>query len=311
MPVYNGSAFLKQAIESILNQTYKLFEFIIINDGSVDNSKEIIKSYNDSRIVYIENIENFGLIKSLNIGVNIAKGEYIARMDADDIALSDRIEKQIKYMDVHKDIGVLGTRSYSIDSKGDILYFNEYPLTDTEIKMTMVSRCPIGHYSVMIRKSILTDHGIYYEEKYKHAEDYALWTKLAHVTNFHCLADGLMLYRSHNSSVSAKFKQIQRESSRIIKEEYLNSIFGSINEFYNQNYSKRILMLKKIRNDQTELYILYKKQIEQSMYLDALDMAESGEFSHAIPFLTLTSDIKRTLNIFKHFAKFNFIDKKH
>ena len=109
MPAYNAEKYIGEAIESILNQTFKDFEFIIINDGSVDHTKEIIREYNDPRIVLLENDKNRGIVLSLNKGLDAATGKYIARMDADDIALKNRFERQVEYLDEHKDIGVLGT----------------------------------------------------------------------------------------------------------------------------------------------------------------------------------------------------------
>lgn len=108
MPAYNAEKYIGEAIESILNQTFKDFEFIIINDGSVDHTKEIIREYNDPRIVLLENDKNRGIVLSLNKGLDAATGKYIARMDADDIALKNRFERQVEYLDEHKDIGVLG-----------------------------------------------------------------------------------------------------------------------------------------------------------------------------------------------------------
>jgi len=109
MPVYNGEKYLRESIDSILNQTYTDYEFIIVNDGSNDKTEEIILSYNDNRIRYIKNEKNLQIVKSLNRGIELAKGRYIARMDADDISLPRRFEKQITFMENNLEIGVCGT----------------------------------------------------------------------------------------------------------------------------------------------------------------------------------------------------------
>ena len=109
MPAYNAEKYIGEAIESILNQTFRNFEFIIINDGSVDRTKEIIQEYDDPRIVLLENDKNSGIVVTLNKGVDAATGEYIARMDADDIALSNRIEQQVMFLNTHRNIGVVGS----------------------------------------------------------------------------------------------------------------------------------------------------------------------------------------------------------
>ncbi len=114
MAAYNAEKFVKTAVQSILNQTYTNFEFIIINDGSDDKTAEIIKSFSDKRIIFIDNAKNSGLITALNSGIEIAKGEYIARMDADDESLSERLRLQIEFMQKQQNIGVLGTATFAI-----------------------------------------------------------------------------------------------------------------------------------------------------------------------------------------------------
>ena len=124
MSVYNGEKYLREAIDSILNQTFKDFEFIIVNDGSTDNSLKIIKSYNDPRITII-NQKNTGLAKALNEGIKIAKGKFIARMDADDISEPERFKKEYKFMHVHDECVALGTNAIIIDENGNNLYITE------------------------------------------------------------------------------------------------------------------------------------------------------------------------------------------
>jgi len=109
MSVYNGEKYLREAIESILNQTFRDFEFIIINDGSTDKTSEILSSYNDPRIVIINNKRNIGLTKSLNKGLKMVKGEYIARQDADDVSLPERLERMVNFLDMNRDVGLLGS----------------------------------------------------------------------------------------------------------------------------------------------------------------------------------------------------------
>ena len=135
MPVYNAELYLKRAIESILNQTYKNIEFLIINDGSTDNSLAIIKSYSDKRIVLIENDKNSGLIYSLNIGLKKASGKYIARMDADDISYPTRIQKQCAFMENHNEIGILGT---FIQKENKFKNYSNPNLTSNELKARLI-----------------------------------------------------------------------------------------------------------------------------------------------------------------------------
>jgi glycosyltransferase involved in cell wall biosynthesis len=181
MSVYNAELYLKEAIESILNQTYKEFEFIIINDGSTDNSLAIIKDYSnhDSRIILI-NRENKGLIYSLNEGISKAKGKYIARMDADDISLPNRFEEQIKFLENNLDIGVVGSDAI-VFHKDDKSIWTTYS-DSNRTKAELLFSSPLIHPSVMMRKSIIDKYKLFYKKEYIHAEDLELWIRFANVS---------------------------------------------------------------------------------------------------------------------------------
>ena len=138
MSVYNGEKYLQEAIESILNQSYSGFEFIIVNDGSTDYTEEILNEYTDSRIVRINNQENIGLARSLNRAIETAHGELIARMDADDISAPDRFEKQVAYLDAELEVSVLGTYMKQIDADGNNLGILNVPCNHNLIKWKML-----------------------------------------------------------------------------------------------------------------------------------------------------------------------------
>ena len=153
MSVNNGERYLKQSIDSIIHQTFNDFEFIIINDGSNDDSLKIIKSYNDNRIKLINNKKRLGLTKSLNIGLKSCKSDIIARMDADDISKKDRFEKQYHYLLKNKDIAVLGGQVILIDQNDNELKQNpRYPLSNQLIKWELFNEVPFCHPSIFIRK---------------------------------------------------------------------------------------------------------------------------------------------------------------
>jgi len=172
MSVYNASDYLKDAIESILNQTFSDFEFLIIDDHSTDSSVDIIKKFvnQDTRVRLFINHSNLGLTKNLNTLIKIAKGNYIARMDADDISLPYRFEKQILFLEKNKEIMVLGTYIQDFMSNKVI----KYPLTDNYIRKVVAKSSPLGHPSVIIRKSVF-ESGLLYQEKYRTNQDLALW----------------------------------------------------------------------------------------------------------------------------------------
>ncbi|MDD2734696.1 MAG: glycosyltransferase [Desulfuromonadaceae bacterium] len=179
MPVYNGERFLREAVESILNQSFSDFEFIIINDGSSDHSVEIITSYNDSRINLVHNEKNLGLIATLNRGIALAKGEYIARMDCDDISLPERLSKQIEYLETHPECTLVAVKCYFIDSVGE-----ECGFWNDDSKFTsygeIVQRLPrancIAHPGVMIGRQTLSTYE--YDPRQVNSEDYDLWLRL-------------------------------------------------------------------------------------------------------------------------------------
>lgn len=156
MSVYNGERYLEEAIESVLNQTFTGFEFVIVSDGSTDNSLEIIKSYNDGRIRIINNKKNIGLTRSLNKALKQAKGKYIARMDADDVSLSKRLEKQYKFMEEHKDIALSGAGVLYIDGYGKEMGTAVNPQKpDTIKKFFFAGKIPCFHPTWIFRKELL------------------------------------------------------------------------------------------------------------------------------------------------------------
>ena len=203
MPAYNAEKYIAEAIESILSQTFRDFEFIIINDGSTDKTKEIILSFGDTRIVYLENEKNLGIVETLNRGLDAARGEYIARMDADDVAMPERFEKQLAYMEKHPEVGVLGCGVYLYDGKENYgeRRFSEQPYA---VAVDLLFSCALAHPTVMIRKNVLASSGVQYEAQYHGCEDYRMWTRLVPVTGIANLPEPLLRYRKHRGQITAK-----------------------------------------------------------------------------------------------------------
>ncbi len=211
MPVYNGQQYLAEAIESILNQTYGHFELLLLDDGSSDNSAEIIKGFNDSRIVYIKNESNKGLIYTLNRGIGLAKGIYIARMDADDVSVSNRFEKQIQEFENDNNLVICGSfiKTFGNGSENFIDYM---PVTNAQILASIFFTCPFAHPSVMIKKESLLQLNELYREDYKHSEDYDLWSRLVFVGNSKNIPEFLLNYRVHDKQVSTVFEDHKYQS---------------------------------------------------------------------------------------------------
>lgn len=204
MPVYNAQKYLEEAIKSILNQTYKDFEFIIINDGSTDKSLDIIEKYKnkDGRIVLISR-ENMGLVHTLNEGINVAKGKYIARMDADDISLSQRFEKQVDFLE-ERDLDICGSHYLSVDEYNNINGLNLTPLSHKLCFLSLASKVPFAHPSVLIRKSFLKDYNLLYgQSEFNIAEDFDLWMRMYQKgAKFGNVNEILFYYRVLNTSLS-------------------------------------------------------------------------------------------------------------
>jgi len=213
MSVYNDERFLAASIESMLNQTYTDFEFIIVNDASTDASEKILQTYaeKDNRIQLIKNAKNIGLTQSLNKALYQTKSAYIARQDADDISLPERLERQVKYLDNHAKVGVVGTRYKEINEKGEVISSQRVTFIKQpqDIAKHIYQLNPLFHSSVMIRETCLKECGGYNNTWY-YAQDYELWLRLIQK---YALAniDHVLAYRRNvpnNISTKKRAKQL-------------------------------------------------------------------------------------------------------
>lgn len=221
MPVYNAEAYLSQAIESILDQTFVDFEFIIIDDGSTDDSLTIIKTYDDPRIVVVCNETNLKLIPTLNKGLNVAQGQYIACMHADDISLPERLTRQVEFMDQNPNVGVCGTW---VELFGECEQsFWRFTVPPDEVKCMLLFGCCIAHPSVMIRRTIV-EAGLRYSPLYPHAEDYALWVQIAQTYEIANIPEVLLKYRRSESQLSTKYAGLEMGMTLKIQREQINAL---------------------------------------------------------------------------------------
>jgi glycosyltransferase involved in cell wall biosynthesis len=219
MPIYKGEQHLKEAIDSVLNQSFKNFEFVIINDASPDNSEKIILSYNDIRIVYKKHEHNKGLVGALNSGLEICKGKYIARMDQDDIADLNRLQLQFDFMEKNPDYILLGGQATIIDSKDKL----QNPISDEGIRAKLVFATSFVHPTVMFRKAMLDKNNLSYRENYKHAEDYGFWIDLASHGKMANLPETCLYYRRHEAQYTVVFNEDMVKMVKIIRAKYLNN----------------------------------------------------------------------------------------
>lgn len=255
MPAYNAENFISEAIDSILNQTLSDFELVVINDGSTDKTLQIIENYakKDDRIVIISR-ENKGLIASRNEGIEMAKGKYIAKMDADDISFPERFEIQISFMK-NNNVDICGSRII-LFSNDKIIREQSVPITDVDIKFTLMFMSALAHPTVMMDRKIFDN--LKYQQ-YRYAEDYKLWTDIAlYGYKMRNLDMPLLKYRIHQEQVSNIYRQEQYNLACQISKKYRESVYkkGVISfkvDYKNKSYSemKRVLMLLKadsIRN---------------------------------------------------------------
>lgn len=207
MPVYNSQDYISQSIESILNQTYKNFELIIVNDGSTDDTINIIKKYNDSRIVLVDRKINKGVVYSLNEGIKKSKGDFIARMDSDDISSKDRFELQLAFLKKNPEIDVCGTfcRCFGLSNR-----IMTYGISSDEVKNNMMFHCDIAHPTVMMRRSVIYKCD-FYNQSYLYAEDYELWCRIIRKNvRLANIPKVLLLYRVSDMHISCvhRYKQL-------------------------------------------------------------------------------------------------------
>lgn len=222
MPVYNGEKYLREAIESILKQTYTDFEFLIINDGSSDNTDEIIRSYTDRRIVYLQNDGNRGLVYTLNYGISVAKGEYIARMDADDISFPERFTQQIDAFRNDPKLGFCGTWAKVIGTQKPFRVESD----PEKLRCKLLFKNQFVHSSLMFRRELLLAEWPPYKKDNFPAEDYALWIDLATKTKMTNIPMFLLGYREHASQISSESSIKQRLKTNELRLTQFTDLLG-------------------------------------------------------------------------------------
>ena len=268
MPVYNAELYVREAIVSIINQTYSEFEFIIINDGSKDSSKLVIESIKDERIVFINHEINAGLVNSLNEGLKLARGKYIARMDNDDIAYPDRFIKQLRFMEDNPSVGVCGT---AFQTFGNIEFSPVIPCNDSDIREFMLVHNPIGHPTVMMRNSLIKEHKLSYIQDATPAEDYRMWYEFSKICLLSNLPDILLNYRIHEQQLSSSMRITQNEKVNEIRWLQLKDKGFVLSKteinLYCQLLDQNVIF--KLWSDKINVVLLMNKILRQNIVLKA------------------------------------------
>ena len=296
MPAYNSAPFLREAIDSILNQTFTDFEFIILNDGSTDNSKEIILSYDDPRIVFYDSNVNVGLANIGNKGFELARGKYLARMDSDDVAITDRLKKQFDYMENNGDVAVCGGFFAAFGNKNSVLNFNWVTETDPEmVKINLLFDGAICHPTVMIRHTVLKESGFRYDPNFDPSDDYKLWVSLSKNHLVANISDQVLKYRLSDKQTSNTKNQIQRTRKfEVIKEQLswlgitptavemrIHDYMFFASPVLSYDYLPKIEVWIKKLNQANKEFKIYNEQ-KLSSYLNALYIRNKASLKQAL-----------------------------
>ena len=232
MPVYNAEEYVEECITSVLDQSLQNFEFVIVDDCSSDGTWSIIQEYeeNDTRIKAFRNEENLGVVKTRNRAFSKVCGssEYVAIMDSDDVCLSERLEKQVLFLERHEDHGVVGGNTVIINEEGERIGHREYPRTNEEVQRELIFRSPFAQPAVMLRRSILRRVGEYNEE-YERAQDYELWFRVLSISKGANLQEDVLKYRvSESQGKSTALKETLRNTLKIQRRYLLKERYFSV-----------------------------------------------------------------------------------
>lgn len=227
MPVYNTAPFLREAMDSMLSQTFSDFELIVLNDCSPDNAEEILDTYNDPRIVRYRGEKNVGLSNVLNIGIELARGKYIARMDSDDISLPNRLQVQVDYLEAHPEIDLVSV-GMQLFGDNDEIWIRDQDFE--EMKIRALFRSPVLHASSVWRKESFEKQGLRFRQEMVPCEDYDLWTRaLVSGLKFANLSEVLYRYRIHGTQASMQTDVID-EKNREVQKNYIKAALPTLSE---------------------------------------------------------------------------------
>lgn len=231
MAVYNAENYLEQSIESIIDQTLNDWELLIVDDGSTDNSLRIAENYScrDNRIKIICNSKNIGLAASLNKVIEAAKGKYIARMDADDIALKNRLKYQVNFLENNPDYILVGSNAIYINDAGQLFGHTNLSLVDEEIRVRCLFENPFVHPTILMRSALFHKHDLRYDSSFETTQDWAFWITCLPYGRVANLQESTIKQRIHTDSISSKKRSRQLENSLRVQEKYVQTLIGHEN----------------------------------------------------------------------------------
>lgn len=268
LPVYNNES-INLCIDSVLKQTFTDYELLIIDNASTDNTINVIKGYDDARIKLVVNKENIGPTGSLNKGVSLAKGKYIARIDADDLMLPERLEKQVDFMENNPDYGIVGSWTKHIDESDNLSQTNKLCVSDKAIRAYMMIQSPFYHPAVMMRSEVLKDNELNYDLSIKVAVEYKLWNEILKYSKGSNLPEVLTYYRVSSNSLS-------HANAKTRVKEYLN-VRKYICEEHREELVLKSLQIEEKQNknllDCFKIFNLLTNYLNKKLSMDDQDYA--------------------------------------
>ncbi|MGH7156963.1 MAG: glycosyltransferase family 2 protein [Candidatus Saccharimonadales bacterium] len=242
MTVYNGERYLAEAIDSILSQTFTDFEFLIVDDGSTDKTSSIIQSFADPRIILIKH-KNIGVAASCNKAIQKAKGTYIARQDADDVSMSNRLEAQVILLNENSDIHLVGSNIKLVDKKLNFMSYSNLLTHPDDLHLGLVFSNQIAQGAVMTRKQTLIEAGLY-DPAFSITHDYDLWARIAHSHKLMNLKDYLYIYRVHEESLSTSSTKVEetRRQAKLVRDREFDYYIRHKNEYKLMTWHPRSML---------------------------------------------------------------------
>ena len=249
MPVYNAAAYVREAVESILAQTFKNFELLAINDGSTDATAHILRTFDDKRVRVLDNNENLGIIQTMNLGLDAARSEYVARMDGDDICHHNRLELQVRFLDTNPGVDICGG-SISVFGKGKRPSILKHPTDDNYIRCAFLSHNPMANPTVMFRREPVLATGERYLSDFEWVEDYDFFERLSNTLRFGNLPDVLLDYRIHDTQVTQQKASAMRDGAARVRRRQLLRLMPQLTTAQQQLHEKAIDMDQAITKDE-------------------------------------------------------------
>lgn len=294
LPCYNAALYVEEAVRSIMCQTYSNLEILLMDDCSTDSTSSILLSLaqEDKRITIIRNEQNLKLVKTLNKGIDVAKGKFIARMDADDVSLPERIEKQVEFMLLHPEVDLCGTNYSIIDGKGNKIEASvTMPLTSKEITTALLFTCPIGHPTVLFKKDTIQNLGKY-DEKMINIEDYELWLRVAANGLIVNLPEPLLKYRWHGDNISIVGRDVKRSSVNLAITKNINFGFA---EKFRELHLKMILAEWNYTEEELKSFALWKKILMVNLAIEPQVFKKVFDSYYALTMLCVIKNNKENV----------------